>query len=330
MNKDKSVALKELATSISDSFGEGSLMSLGDTPKILKNQENRVSTGYYDVDWALSGGLVKGGQTEIYGNEGDGKTTLALTIMGECQKNGMSAYFLDAEHKLNIGYAQTLGVDIKNLLITQPNHGEHGLDVAQAVLSSGLVDVMVVDSVTALVPLAEINGDFTDANMGAHARLMSKMCRVLTPIISSHKIIVIYINQIRQKLGVFYGSPETTTGGKALKFYCGTRIKVSSQQIKSGNNLDITRRNVTMSVVKQQWGVPYTKIDTQLNLGYGFSKELDIISYGLRLGVLEMASSSVRMDGKSLGNGKVNAGIKLLADKELLKQFNKKMKELND
>lgn len=320
--------LSSLVNDINSSFGEGSVAFLGDSPSIIKEQLKRVSTGLYELDWALSGGLVKGNQIEIFGNEGDGKTTLALTILALLQSLGMRGYIVDAEHKLNLDYAKQLGVKVKDLLITQPQYGEQALDVAQEILNSGMIDVMIIDSVSSLVPLVEINGDFTDANMGAHARLMSKMCRVLTPIISKNKILVIYINQVRQKIGAFFGSPETTTGGKALKFYCSTRLKVSSQQIKSsGGSVDVTKRNVTVTAVKHQWGVPYRKVDLQLVLGYGFSKEYDIIANGLKLGVLSLASSSVRFGKKSLGNGKYNAGVKLLSDKTLKGEFDKEMKK---
>ena len=320
--------LVDLVNLVNNSYEDGSLKFLGDSPSIIKEQLNRISTGFYDLDWALTGGLVKGAQVEIFGNEGDGKTTLALTILALCQKLGMQGYIVDAEHKLNLDYAKQLGVDIKKILLTQPPYGEKALDIVKDTLSSGLIDIMIIDSVSNLVPLAEINGDFTDANMGAHARLMSKMCRVLTPTIHKHKIIVIYINQVRQKIGMFFGSPETTTGGKALKFNCSIRMKVSSQQIKKGSEIDITKRNVTVNVVKQQWGIPYRKANLVLNLGYGFSKEIDIIQYGLKMGVLQMASSSVRMDKRSLGNGKYNAGVKLLTDKKLKDEFDKRLKEI--
>jgi len=197
--------LKNLAKQINKDFGGGSLMHLGDSPKILENEAKRQSFGYKLLDDASAGGLCYGKIHEIFGNEGDGKTTLALSILAECQRNGMQGYYVDAEHKLNLEYAKTLGVDVSKLLITQPSHGEHALDVMKDVFNSNLVNICVVDSVSSLTPLSMINGEFTDANMGAHARLMSTMCRVLVPILNQKNIILILINQIRYKLGVMFG-----------------------------------------------------------------------------------------------------------------------------
>lgn len=318
-NKDE---LLNLANTISQGYGRGSLMLLGDSPQVYENQVNRISTGLHELDWCSGGGLVKGTQVELSGPEAGGKTTLALSIIAECQKMGMQAHYIDAEHKLNIDYAEMIGVDVANLLFTQPQYGEHAVDVMQATIQSGLVDVMVVDSVTALVPLAEINGDTTDVNMGAHARLMSKMCRVLTPLISMNHVLVIYINQIRHKIGVQFGSPETTTGGNALKFYCGVRARVSSSQYKKGEEVDTTRRMVTVNFVKNQWGVPYRKTDLLLDLGVGFNKGYDVITAGLREGILIKKSSHVAFcDGEVLGNGIFNAGQNLIGNEYLLAHY---------
>ena len=302
----------ELVNSIQKSYGAGAIHHLGSSNTILENQYDRASTGLYELDYALSGGIVKGSMNEIFGGEGDGKTTLSLHIAGQLQKAfGWTLYILDAEHKLNLDYAQKLGVDINNILITQPEYGEIGLDIAQAVLQSGLVKIFIIDSVTALVPLSEVNGDFSDVNMGAHARLMSKMCRVLTPIIVQNGVVAIFINQVREKIGqgAMFGSPEVTTGGRALKFYCGTRIKVTSSQVKKGETVDLTQRDVNINVVKQQWGTPFKKTSLRLILGEGFDKGLDLLEYMLKTGEVAQSSSSFRLvaTGEFLGNGKQKA-----------------------
>jgi len=309
--------LSELVGSIQKAFGVGSIHHMGDSHSMLENQIDRASTGLFELDYALSGGLVKGSQSEIFGSEGDGKTTLSLHIAGQLQKAfGYTIYMLDAEHKLNLEYAQKLGVDTDNMLLTQPQYGEQGLDIAQAVLTTGLCKIFIIDSVTALVPLAEINGDFTDVNIGAHARLMSKMCRVLTPIIVQKGIIAIYINQVREKIGIggmSFGSNEVTTGGRALKFYCGTRIKVTSSQVKKGETVLLTERDVNLNIVKQQWGTPFRKTSLRLILGEGFDKKLDLLEYMLKSGEVAQNSSSYRFvaTGEFLGSGKSNASISL-------------------
>lgn len=307
----------ELVNSIQKSYGAGAIHHLGSSNTILENQYDRASTGLYELDYALSGGIVKGSMNEIFGSEGDGKTTLSLHIAGQLQKAfGWILYILDAEHKLNLDYAQKLGVDTDNMLITQPEYGEIGLDIAQAVLQSGLVKIFIIDSITALVPLSEVNGDFSDVNIGAHARLMSKMCRVLTPIIVHNGVVAIFINQVREKIGMGgmqFGSPEVTTGGRALKFYCGTRMKVTSSQVKKGDTVDLSQRDVNINVVKQQWGTPFRKTSLRLVLGEGFDKGLDLLEYMLKTGEVAQASSSFRLvsTGEFLGNGKQKAGESL-------------------
>jgi recombination protein RecA len=320
--------LQDLIDNITKSYGEGSIDLLNSPSRVRKCSKNRFTTGLFNLDWALGGGLVEGSQIEISGAEGHGKTTLALSILAQCQSLGMMGYIVDAEHKLNLEYAEVLGVDIKRLFITQPNWGEQALDIMKDVLTSGLVRVVVVDSVSMLVPLVDITGEFTDANMGAHPRLMSKMVRVMTPLVTQNKILIIYINQARTKIGNFFGDPETTTGGHALKHMCGMRIKVSSQQIKTAAGaVDITRRNVTLNVIKNQWGVPYRKVDEELVLGQGFNRGLDMIEYGLRMGVLTLNGSFVKFGSHSVGNGKAKAGQALLENANLRKDFMKALKE---
>jgi len=314
---DKITALRELAQSITGDFGGGSLMRLGDDPQIIEDNTKRQSFGLLDLDLKSAGGLCFGKIHEIFGNEGEGKTTLALEIIAQCQRDGLVCHYVDAEHKLNLEYAKTLGVCIEDLMFTQPSHGEHALDITKNTLQSGLIDVCVIDSITSLVPLAEINGEFTDANIGAHARLMSKMCRSLTPIISENNVIFIAINQIRHKIGVMFGSPEVTTGGKALKFYSIMRMRVSSKKFESSDKIE--RRQVDVSFVKQQsGGRPYDKSELLLELGMGFDKGWDIINTGLQVGVLKLAGSHVKYNDKSIGNGKLAASKSVLLDEDLL------------
>lgn len=314
--------INSLIETVSKSFGQGSLMMLGETPEIQENQFDRISSSLYEVDWALNGGLVRGTQVEFYGPEAGGKTTLALTILAALQQFGCQAYYVDAEHKLNLEYAQKLGVNTDDLLLTQPNFGEQAVDIMQAVIGSGLVDVVVVDSVTALVPLADINNDTTDANMGVHARLMSKMCRIMTPLASRNKTLIIYINQIRYKIGVMFGSPETTTGGNALKFFCGIRARISSSQYKKGEVVDETKRKISIDLKKNQWGIPYRKVELLLNLGEGFDKEYDMIQYGLRRGFLIKKGSHVSFcDGEVIGNGMANASKTLMENKNIRNHY---------
>lgn len=319
-----------LIESVSKSFGQGSLMMLGETPEIQENQFDRISSNFYEVDWALNGGLVRGTQVEFYGPEAGGKTTLALTMLAAFQQFGCQAYYVDAEHKLNLEYAQKLGVNTDDLLLTQPNFGEQAIDIMRDVIGSGLIDVVVVDSVTALVPLADINNDTTDVNIGAHARLMSKMCRIMTPLASRNKTLIIYINQIRHKIAVMFGSPETTTGGNALKFFCGVRARISSSPYKKNDIVDETKRKVMVDFKKNQWGMPYRKVELLLNLGKGFDKGYDMVQYGLREGILIKKGSHISFrDGEVIGNGIANASKTLIEDKDIGNHYDELMEAKN-
>lgn len=310
----KANQIYELVANLQKHFGGGSIHYLGDDSDTVEFKgKNRYSSGLYELDWGMSGGLVGGTIIELFGNEGEGKTTLALKVVSALQNIGKQVFWLDAEHTLNLEYAQKLGVKTDELLISQPDYGEQGLDITQAVLFSGMVDVCVIDSVTALVPKADIDGDFTDANMGAHARLMSKMCRTLTPVIGTNDIVFIVINQIRMKIGVFFGSPEVTTGGKALKFYSGMRLRVSSSQVKKGDTVDQTKRLVKIKFAKQKWGAPFREVEEILVLGEGFDEGFDMLQYGVRVGIIVQASSFYKFsDGTALGNGKSVASQALL------------------
>lgn len=321
---DKINALRELAANITSSYGGGSLIRLGDSQEVIDNNMSRQSFGFKMMDLKSGGGLCGGQIHEIFGAEGDGKTSLALNIAAEVQKNGGIVYFVDAEHKLNLEYAKKLGVNVKDLLLTQPSHGEQALDIMKNTFQSGLVDLCIVDSVASLVPLAELEGEFTDANIGAHARLMSKMCRVLTPIIKEHNIILILINQTRHKIGIMFGSPETTTGGLAIKFYSIMRMKVTSSKDDDKG----TRRFVNVNFVKQQaGGLPYDKVQLSLILGEGFNKGLDLIEYGLEKGILKLNGSFVKFGNINLGNGKNNASQKIL-ESDINKEFMKEVKKV--
>ncbi len=314
---------KQIIDVIRKDFGGGSVFSLGTDPQIVDKQRERLSSNLLELDWALSGGMVRGVTHEIYGMEGSGKTTIALQMIKQIQKKGGIVFFCDAEHSLNVEYAKELGIDINNLLISQPDYGEQGLDIVQCVAETGLVDLIVIDSVTGLVPKVDIDNDFTDANMGAHARLMSKMCRVLTPIISNKNIYLILINQIRQKLGVFFGSPEVTTGGNAIKFYAGMRMRVSATKVENEDDV----RYLKIDLKKQKWGVPFRNIELRLILGRGFDIGYDRINYGLRVGIIQRSSSYYKLGSIGLGNGIKNAGKFLVTDEEAMKSYELAIRE---
>lgn len=300
-------------------FGRGSVFSLGADPQIIDEQRERLSTGLYELDHCMGGGLVRGVMHEIWGPEASSKTTLALQIIKECQLNGGKAFYLDAEHSLNIEYAKKIGVNINELIISQPDFGEQGLDITQVVAESGVFDIIVIDSVTGLVPKAEIDGDFTDVNMGAHPRLMSKMCRVLTPIINKQNIYLVLINQVRHKIGVFFGSPETTTGGNAIKFYSGMRMRVSAS--KEDDTTVDSVRIIKVDFKKQKWGTPFKTTELRLILGEGYDIGYDRLMFGVNRGFIKQNSSAYHIDGQWLGNGKKQASLSLIDDSKGFKEI---------
>lgn len=318
--------LKELAGQIRNSYGEGSCQLLGED--VVRSQtKERMPSGIRSLDVALNGGWVRGAMHELYGNEGEGKTTIALHTIAEAQRRGHCVAFIDAEHSLNKEYAQKLGVDTDNLLVAQPDYGEQGVEVACELCNSGIIDLLVIDSVTALVPKAEIDGDMTDACMGAHARLMSKMCRVITPSISRNGVVLILINQVRMKIGVFFGSPETTTGGKGIKFYSGMRIRIGSSQVKNGGTVDESKRLVKAVFKKHKWGKMYAESEMLLNLGEGIDLGQDALWYGLHRGIITLSGSFYKMDNIKLGNGRQKAGQTLL---EHIDEYERLLHEQND
>jgi recombination protein RecA len=266
-----------------------------------------ISTGSISIDAALGvGGVPRGRVVEIYGPESSGKTTLTLQIIAQAQKEGGTAAFIDAEHALDPNYARKLGVDIDNLLVSQPDHGEQALEIANALINSGAIDVVVVDSVAALVPKAELEGEMGDSHMGLHARLMSQALRKLTGTVARTNTCLIFINQVREKIGVMFGNPETTTGGKALKFYCSVRMEVRrTGAIKDGENTVGNRTKV--KVVKNKVASPFREAEFDIIYGEGVSKEGDLLDIGVQQNIVEKSGSWFSYKGERIGQGRENA-----------------------
>jgi recombination protein RecA len=302
---DKSKALDAALSQIERAFGKGSIMKLGKSDKPAGVQV--ISTGSLGLDIALGvGGLPRGRVIEIYGPESSGKTTLALHTIAEAQKAGGTCAFIDAEHALDTIYAKKLGVDIENLLVSQPDAGEQALEIADTLVRSGAVDVLVVDSVAALVPRAELDGEMGDVQPGSQARLMSQALRKLTGSISKSNTMVIFINQIRMKIGVMYGSPETTTGGNALKFYASVRLDI--RRIGAIKERDEVIGNQTrVKVVKNKVAPPFKQVEFDIMYGEGVSKMGEIIDLGVKAGVVEKSGAWFSYDSQRLGQGRENA-----------------------
>ena len=322
-NDGKSEALKLAVAQITKQFGEGSIMKLGETKKI---DVELIHSGSLSLDLALGGGYPKGRIIEIYGPESSGKTTLALHAISEIQKTGGQAAFIDAEHALDPAYARRIGVDTENLLISQPDNGEQALEICETLVRSGAVDLIVVDSVAALVPQAEIDGDMGDAQMGLQARLMSQAMRKLTGIIAKSKATVIFINQIRMKIGVMFGNPETTTGGNALKFYSSVRIDIRRiGQIKDGENISGNRTKI--KVVKNKIAAPFRTAEFDIMYNEGISKTGDILDLAVQYGVIDKAGAFLKYNGETIGQGR-EAVKKLFAEKpELMAEIEAKVRE---
>jgi recombination protein RecA len=298
-------ALDMAVAAIEKNYGKGAIMRLGaDVPA---KDVPVISTGAISLDAALGiGGIPRGRVTEIFGPESSGKTTLALHIIAEAQKAGGIAGFVDAEHALDLSYARKLGISTEDLLISQPDTGEQALEIAEMLVRSGALDVLVVDSVAALVPKAEIEGEMGDAHMGLQARLMSQALRKLTGTISKSQTSVIFINQIRQKIGVLFGNPETTTGGNALKFYASVRLDIRRvAQIKKDD--DVIGGRTRVKVVKNKLAPPFREAEFDILYGEGISREGDILDLGAELGVVEKSGAWYSVDGERIGQGRENA-----------------------
>ncbi|MBV9552039.1 MAG: recombinase RecA [Alphaproteobacteria bacterium] len=302
---DKQRALDAALGQIERAFGKGSIMKLGSREAAM--EVDVVSTGSLGLDIALGiGGLPRGRIVEIYGPESSGKTTLALHVIAEAQKGGGTCAFVDAEHALDPSYAKKLGVDIDNLLISQPDAGEQALEIADTLVRSGAIDVLVIDSVAALVPRAELEGEMGDSHVGLHARLMSQALRKLTGSISRSRCMVIFINQIRLKIGVMFGNPETTTGGNALKFYASVRLDI--RRIGAIKERDQVIGNQTrVKVVKNKMAPPFKVIEFDIMYGEGVSKTGELIDLGVQAGVVEKSGSWFSYEGQRIGQGRENA-----------------------
>lgn len=320
-NGDKEKALEAALTAIEKQFGKGAVMRLGDESSIPDIPV--ISTGAISLDAALGiGGLPRGRIVEIFGPEASGKTTLALHVIAEAQKKGGIAAFIDAEHALDINYAKKLGVKIEDLLISQPDTGEQALEITEMLVRSGAVDVIVVDSVAALTPRAELEGDMGDPHMGLQARLMSQALRKLTAAISKSQSIVIFINQIRMRIGVLFGNPETTTGGNALKFYASVRLEIrKTEAIKQGS--EIMGNRVKVKVVKNKLAPPFRETEFDILYGEGISREGDLLDFATRCGVIEKTGSWFSFNGERIGQGRDNARAFLREHRDVADEIEK-------
>ncbi len=318
---ERAKALELTRAQIEKQFGKGSIMLLGDN-KIYDNIE-AISTGSLSLDIALGlGGLPKGRVVEIYGPEGSGKTTVALSVIANCQMGGGTAAFIDAEHAMDPIYARKLGVDIDNLLVSQPDTGEQALEITEMLVRSGAVDILVIDSVAALVPRAEIEGEMGDAHVGLQARLMSQALRKLTGAISKTNTLVIFTNQLRMKIGVMFGNPETTTGGNALKFYSSVRMDIRRiGAITRGE--DVVGNQVRVKVVKNKVAAPFKKAEFDILYGEGISKEGDLIDLGVAGNIIQKSGAWYSFGEERLGQGRENVRIFLKENVDLYEQIKK-------
>ena len=323
----KKKALQTAISQIERDFGAGAVMRLGENTHM---EVQAIHTGSISLDMALGiGGLPRGRIVEIYGPESSGKTTVALHVVAEVQKTGGEAAFIDAEHALDPVYAKALGVDIDNLLVSQPDCGEDALEITESLVRSGAVDIVVIDSVAALVPRQELEGDMGSSQVGVQARLMSQAMRKLSAAISKSNCLVIFINQLREKVGVMYGNPEVTTGGRALKFYASVRIDVrKSEQLKTGN--DIYGNRVKCKVVKNKVAPPFRTAEFDILYGKGISRASEIVDMGVTLEVIQKSGSWFSYNGERIGQGRDNARKTIESDPALFAEIEAKIRSLSD
>ena len=322
MALDKEKALQTALTQIEKQFGKGAVMRLGENKHM---NVDHISTGSLTLDIALGiGGLPRGRIVEIYGPESSGKTTLSLHCIAEGQKNNGNVAFIDVEHALDPTYAAALGVDVDSLLVSQPDTGEDALEIAEALIRSGAIDVIVIDSVAALVPKAEIEGEMGDSHVGLHARLMSQALRKLAGAINKSNCVAIFINQLREKVGVVYGNPEVTTGGRALKFYSSVRIDIRKQEVLKQNG-EMIGAHTKAKVVKNKLAPPFREAEFDIMYGKGISRTGELLVLAVKADVVQKAGAWFSYDGKRLGQGRDNVKELLENDKELSKEIEDKL-----
>lgn len=325
MADNRQQALEAALKQIEKEFGKGAVMRLGDE---TDKKVEVISSGSISLDKALGvGGFPKGRIIEIYGPESSGKTTFALHAIANAQKDGGYAAFIDAEHALDPVYAKALGVDIENLILSQPDSGEQALEIAEALITSGSIDIIVIDSVAALVPEAELNGDMGDSHVGLHARLMSQAMRKLAGVINKTKCVAIFINQIREKVGIMFGNPETTTGGRALKFYASVRLEIRrAEAIKDGSN--ILGNRTTAKVVKNKVAPPFKTAEVDIIYGQGISKMGEIVDLAVQANIINKAGAWFSYNGNKIGQGRENAKEFLKNNPEIASEIEAKVRAL--
>ena len=324
-NQDKQRALDAALGQIEKQFGKGAVMKLGDQGANLNIEA--IPTGSLSLDIALGvGGIPRGRIVEIYGPESSGKTTVALHMVAEVQKRGGIAGFIDAEHALDPVYAKNIGVDIDNLYISQPDSGEQALEITETMVRSGAIDIIIVDSVAALVPKAEIDGEMGDSHVGLQARMMSQACRKLTAAISKTNCVVVFINQLREKVGVMFGNPETTTGGRALKFYASVRLDVRRiESLKQGG--EVIGNHTRVRVVKNKVAPPFKEAEFDIMFGKGISREADILDLAANLGIINKSGAWYSYLGEKIGQGRENAKQFLAQNPEVMSEVESKVRE---